>query len=160
MIIPDVNLLIYAYDSNSLFHKAAAAWWQGCLSATEAVGLPHVVILGFVRVGTNARISSHPMTPAEAAGHVRSWLAQPVAQIVTPESDHVEKVLNLLESLGTAGNLVTDAQIAAIAIDHDAVLHTTDADFMRFPNLRWVNPISGARSRAPRVNRSGQSAGK
>jgi predicted nucleic acid-binding protein len=90
------------------------------------------------------------MTPVEAAEHVRSWIQQPATQILNAESDHIENVLQLLESLGTAGNLVTDAQIAAIAIDHGAVVHTSDADFTRFPKLHWINPISGVRSRSSR----------
>jgi hypothetical protein len=69
MIIPDINLLLYAYDSSSPFHAKAAAWWRACLSGTEAVGLAQVVVFGFVRVATNARVFEHPMTPAEAAGH-------------------------------------------------------------------------------------------
>ena len=112
-----------------------------------------VVIFGFVRVGTNARAFQHPMTPGEAAGHVRSWLGQPVAQIVESGPHHVDHVLKLLEGLGTAGNLVTDAQIAAIAIEHDAVLHTADTDFMRFPSLRWFNPITGVGSKSLRKGR-------
>ena len=144
MIIPDLNLLLYAYDADSPFHAKAAAWWQACLSGTEQVGLLPVVIFGFVRIGTNARAFQHPMTPSEAAGHVRSWLEQPPGELLEPGFGHVESVLKLLEGLGTAGNLVTDAQIAAASLDHGAVLHTTDTDFIRFADLRWLNPISGA----------------
>ena len=146
MIIPDINLLLYAYDSDSPFHAKAAAWWQDCLSGTEPVRLPQVVVFGFVRIATNARVFQNPMTPAEASGHVRSWLSQPFAQILEPGPDHTNQVLNLLEKLGTAGNLVTDAQIAALALEHGAVLHTADTDFLRFPGLRWFNPITRAAS--------------
>jgi len=146
VIIPDINLLLYAYDSNSPFHAHAAGWWQGCLSATEPVGLLHVVVFGFVRITTNARAFQHPMTPSEAAGHVRSWLEQPPVQVLDPGPDHLRHTLKLLETLGTAGNLVSDAQMAALAIDHDAVLHTADADFVRFQGLRWFNPITGTGS--------------
>ena len=146
MIVPDINLLLYAYDSDSSFHAKAKAWWRECLSGTEPVGLPPVVVFGFIRIGTNARVFKSPMTPAEAAQHVRSWLAQPVAQMLEPRSDHLEQVLQSLEKLGTAGNLVTDAQIAALAIEHHAVLHTNDTDFMRFAGLRWFNPLTGAAS--------------
>jgi len=147
MIVPDVNLLLYAYDAGSPFHGAAAAWWRACLSGSEPIGLPPVVVFGFVRVGTSARVFDRPMTPAEAAGHVRAWLAQPVVQLLEPRGDHVERVLSLLESLGTAGNLVTDAQIAALALESGAVLHTADTDVLRFPDLRWLNPLTGITSR-------------
>lgn len=152
MIIPDINLLLYAYDSASPFHAKAAAWWQQCLSGSEPVGLPTVVAFGFVRIGTNARVFRNPMTPAEAAGHVRSWLAQPVVQVLELRAEHLEQVLELLEMLGTADNLVTDAQIAALAIEHGAILHTADADFLRFSGLRWFNPITGVASRRLRKN--------
>ena len=142
MIIPDINVLLYACDSGSPFHARTAAWWQSCLSGTEPVGLLHVVVFGFVRIATNGRAFLHPMTPAEAAGHVRSWLEQPPVQLLDPGPDHLQHVLKLLEGLGTAGNLVSDAQMAALAMDHDAVLHTADTDFARFQGLRWFNPIT------------------
>lgn len=153
MIIPDINLLLYAYDSASPFHAKALAWWEECLSGTEPVGLPHVVVFGFLRVGTNARVFQHPLTPAEAAGHIRDWLGQPIVKLLESDSDHVERVLRSVESLGSAGNLVTDAQIAAIAIEYNAVLHTADADFVRFQSLRWLNPISGIGSKSLRRGR-------
>ena len=151
MIIPDINLLLYAYDSDSAFHAKASAWWQKCLSGAEPVGLPPVVVFGFMRIATNPRVFRAPMTPAEAANHVRSWLAQPVARILESLAGHVEQVLELLETLGTAGNLVTDAQIASLAIEHNAILYTADADFLRFSGLRWFNPVTGiGSSRLPR----------
>lgn len=106
------------------------------------------MIFGFIRVGTNARAFQNPMTSSEAAGRVRDWLKQPAVHVLGTDAAHVENVLKLLEKLGTAGNLVTDAQIAAIAIDHKAVLHTSDADFIRFAGLRWFNPITSAGSHA------------
>ena len=146
MIIPDINLLLYAYDARSPFHDKAVAWWQECLSGNEQVGLPPVILFGFVRISTNGRVFINPMTPAEASEHVRSWLMQPGVQILEPRIDHIEQVLRSLEKLGTASNLVTDAQIAALTIEHDATLHTNDADFIRFPGLRWVNPLTSAGS--------------
>ncbi len=149
MIIPDINLLLYAYDASSPFHSRAAAWWRGCLSGDEPVGMLPVIIFGFVRIGTHVRAFKHPMSPAEAAGHVRSWLEQEAVELLEPGPEHVDRVLKLLEGLGTAGDLVTDAQIAAAAADYGAVVHTTDADFLRFRDLRWFNPITG-------VSHSGQ----
>jgi uncharacterized protein len=154
MIIPDINLLIYAYDSGSPFHPRSAEWWQSCLSGTEPVGLVHVVVFGFVRIATHARAFENPMTAAEAARHVRSWLEQPPVQVLDPGPDHLGDTLKLLEGLGTAGNLVSDAQIAAIAMDQNAVLHTADTDFVRFPRLRWFNPITATGSAGLRRTKS------
>jgi toxin-antitoxin system PIN domain toxin len=150
LIIPDINLLLYAYDSDSRFHAQSAAWWQRCLSGTDPVGLPAVVVFGFIRVGTHPRVFQRPMSAAEAVGHVRSWLAQPVVQVVEPGTDHVEKAMKLIEGIGTAGSLLTDAHIAAIALEYGAVLHTADSDFQRFPRLRWLNPLTGLASGRPR----------
>jgi uncharacterized protein len=144
MIIPDINLLLYAYDSDSPFHGKATAWWQACLSGDDLVIMPEVVVFGFLRVSTSARAFRHPMTAEEAATHVKSWLEQPVVKIPESAPDHIERVIGLLMDLGTAGNLVTDAQIAAVAFEHDAVVHTADADFIRFAGLRWLNPLTGA----------------
>jgi toxin-antitoxin system PIN domain toxin len=146
VILPDINLLIYAYDSNSAFHRKAAAWWQNCLSGTELVGLPLVVLFGFVRIATHSRIFQHPMTAAEAADVVRSWLIQPCVRVLQADGELVEPALKLIEGIGSAGNLVTDAQIAALAIEHSAVVHTADPDFLRFPRLRWFNPLTGVAS--------------
>ena len=144
MIVPDINLLLYAYDSDSPFHGKATAWWQACLSGDDPVIMPEVVAFGFLRVSTNPRAFRHPMTAGEAAAHVRYWLEQPVVRVPESAPDHIERVLGLLTGLGIAGNLVTDAQIAAVALEHDAVVHTTDADFIRFGGLRWLNPLTGA----------------
>jgi predicted nucleic acid-binding protein len=86
------------------------------------------------------------MTPTEAAQHVRSWLAQPVVRVLDAQADSIDPVLTVLEKLGTAGNLVTDAQIAVLALEYDAVLHTNDTDFLRFEGLWWFNPLTGAAS--------------
>lgn len=146
MIIPDINLLLYAYDTRSPFHGPAASWWSACMSGTETIGLPHVVVFGFLRIATSARVFEHPMTPNEATEHIRSWLSQPGVALLTPGPRHVDDVLGSLSALGTAGNMVTDAQIATLAIENRAVLHTADADFLRFPRLHWHNPLTGLRS--------------
>jgi toxin-antitoxin system PIN domain toxin len=143
MIVPDTNLLLYAYASDLPDHAKAAAWWQACLSGTEPIGLPHVVLFSFVRIATNPRVFQRPMTPVEACGHVGSWLQQPQVQLLAPGVEHVDRVLKLVQALGTAANLVTDAQIAAIAMEFDAIVQTADTDFIRFQGLRWFNPLTG-----------------
>lgn len=145
MIIPDVNLLIYAHDAASPFHQKAVNWWQDCLSGSQPVGLPAVVVFGFVRLITSVRVFNNPMTPSEAADHVRSWLEQPNTQILAPGENHVAKVLQRLELLGMAGNLTTDAQIAELAIEYNAVIHTNDTDFARFEKVPCFNPLKAAK---------------
>ena len=143
MIVPDANLLLYAYDITSPFHRAARSWWESCLSGSESVGLTHPVIFAFVRIGTNTRAFEAPLSLDEASGHVSSWLDRQVTRVLQPASDHVPHVLSLLAAAGSAGaNLVTDAQIAALAIAYGATVHTADRDFMRFPGLRCCYPLA------------------
>lgn len=142
MILPDVNLLLHAYNSESSVHPAARAWWEGLLNGTRPVGLAWAAILGFIRITTHRQILSNPLPVTTACGHVRAWLAQPYVSLIDPGARHVEILFGLLESLGTSGNLTTDAHLAALAIEHQAELHSTDADFTRFPGLRWVNPLA------------------
>ncbi len=142
MIVPDANLLLYAYDGDSPFHDAARSWWQSCLSGRESVGLTHPTLFAFLRISTNPRIYANPMTLAESAGRLDSWLARRVSQVLQAPADHAQQVMALLQSAGgTAGNLVTDAQIAALAVAHRAVVHTADRDFLRFPGVRCHFPL-------------------
>jgi toxin-antitoxin system PIN domain toxin len=143
VIVPDVNLLLYAIDSSSPFHAAARAWWEACLSGSEPVGLTHPVALGYVRVGTSARAFRDPLSLAEATAHVQSWLERSVTRVLEPASDHLERVFALLAAAGSSGgNLVTDAEIAAMALAHNGVVHTADRDFCRFPGLRTHFPLA------------------
>lgn len=142
MILPDINLLIHAYNTQSPVHDAARRWWEGLLNGTRPVGLPWVAILGFLRITTHWQVLRNPLTVSRACGHARSWLAQPYVAVVHPGDRHSEILFGLLERLGTAGNLTTDAHLASLAIEHQAELHSTDADFRRFPGLRWLNPLA------------------
>ena len=141
MIVPDVNLLLYAYDSTSPFHSRAVTWWSSCLSGDEAVGLLAPVVFGFVRISTSPRAFAAPLGIDDAAAHVRSWLAQPPAEFLEMTDDDVLVALELLERAGTGGNLTTDAQVAAVARRHRAVVHTADPDFARFTGVRWIHPL-------------------
>ena len=142
MILPDVNLLIYAYDAGSRFHNQARRWWEHSLSGSEIVGLSWIVLLGFLRIRCSARVFGNPMPVAKAADHVQSWLERPQVQILHPGVRHAELVLGYLREFGTAGNLTTDTHLAALALEYQAILHTTDADFARFRGLRWTNPLA------------------
>jgi uncharacterized protein len=142
VIVPDVNLLVHAYNRESPVHAAARRWWEDLLGGRRPVALPWVVILGFVRIATHRQILANPLPVAVACGHARAWLAQPYAAVLHPGDRHAEILFGLLEALGTAGNLTTDAHLAALAIEYQAELHSTDADFTRFPGLRWTNPLT------------------
>jgi toxin-antitoxin system PIN domain toxin len=142
MIIPDANLLLYAYDSTSPFHKAAARWLSELLSGDEPVGFCPVVAFSFLRLATNPKAFREPMTVEEAAGCLNSWLACPNVRLLDPGRDHVAEVCRLLQAAGTAGNLVADAQIAALALEYDAVIHSADTDFVRFKGVKWENPLA------------------
>jgi len=130
--IVDANVLLYAVNRQSIEHKAAHRWLTGALSGNEVVGLPWVSLLAFIRLSTSGRIFASPLPPADAMTVVESWLAQPAAVTVEPTSRHTWVLRGLLEQAGTAGNLTTDAHIAALAIEHGATLVTFDRDFERF----------------------------
>ncbi|MBI1872802.1 MAG: type II toxin-antitoxin system VapC family toxin [Acidobacteria bacterium] len=142
MILPDITLLVHAYNSDSPVHDSARVWWEGLLNGTRPVGLTWVAILGFIRIATHRQILVNPLPVALACAHARAWLGQPYVSILEPGARHAEILFGLLEALGTAGNLTTDAHLAAVAIEHQAELQSTDADFARFPGLRWVNPLA------------------
>lgn len=143
MIVPDVNLLIHAYNADSPVHEEARAWWERTLSEPAPVGLAWSAVLGYIRIATHPRILASPLAAAAACGHVEAWLAQPQVALLHPGARHAAILFDLLLRLGTAGNLTTDAHLAALAIEHQAELCSTDADFARFPGLRWRNPLRG-----------------
>lgn len=143
MIVPDANLLLYATDETSPFFTTAHAWWTRCLSGSEPVGLCHAVLFAFLRISTNPRVFAAPLRLEQAAGIMDSWLQRRVTRVLLPDERHHERVLGLLTEAGSAaGNLVTDAQIAAIALAHRAEVHTADQDFRRFPGVRCHYPLS------------------
>lgn len=142
MIVPDVNVLVFAYNQGALHHKTCRAWWEETLTQPRPVGLPWVTILGFVRVMTHRRILKTPMYPNDAISRVRAWLTLPGVQILTPGEFHAEIFFRLIEQVGTAGDLTTDAHLAALAIEYRGELASTNTDFARFPGLRWFNPVA------------------
>ena len=142
MKLLDLNVLIYAVNRDSPAHEAARSWLEQTLGQDEAVGIPWVVILGFLRVSTGPRSMRSPLATDEALALVDGWLALPHVVVVSPGESHWTILRELLAVAGTAGNLTTDAHLAALAIEHDCEVYSTDADFGRFPRLRWVNPLA------------------
>lgn len=141
MKIPDVNLLLYAYDSRSARHGDARKWLERTLSGSEPVGLAWVVLLAFLRLSTRSVVVEQPLEVGTALALVESWLDQPCATAIYPTDRHAAVLRELLTPLGTAGNLTTDAHLAALAIEHGATLCSCDSDFARFPRLRWQDPL-------------------
>jgi uncharacterized protein len=142
MIIPDVNLLIYAYNSDAPHHAEAKAWWEDLLSSDEPVGLPWATALGFIRLMTHRAVLVTPLAAEGAIAHVRSWHKRPNVSVVEPGPRHLELLHRMFRALGAAGRLTTDAHLAALAIEHQCELYSNDTDFARFPGLSWCNPLN------------------
>lgn len=142
MIIPDVNLLLYAVIDAFPQHDKARAWWEGVVNSSELIGLADPAIFGFLRISTNPRLIKPPLSVEEATGHIEGWLVEPNMRVAQPGPHYHEIALGFLRAAGTASNLTTDAQLAAIAIENDAALYSNDSDFARFKGLKWVNPLS------------------
>jgi hypothetical protein len=145
MMVPDVNLLLYANITAFEEHGKARAWWERALSGREEVGIAPAALFGFVRLGTNARVFNPPLAVEDALERVEQWLARPHVHLLLPGPRHLEIAFGLLRRFGTAANLTTDVQLAALAIEHQAELHSNDSDFGRFPQLRWINPLASGR---------------
>ena len=141
MIIPDTNLLLYAYNQESEFHDTARSWWESLLNGNERVGMPWLVTVGFVRILTNTSIMGRIVDVETALSLVDEWFSYAQVTPLNPGADHVMLFQQLLRSAGSGGNLVNDAHLAALAMENDAELHSNDADFRRFPGLRWQNPL-------------------
>ena len=141
MILVDANLLLYAEDTLSEYHEMARSWWDKQLSGSAPVCLCWPVLTAFIRIGTNVRLHQRPLTMKEAIERVQSWLDQPCACIIDPTAEHWPIFQRMLLAGKAAGNLVSDAHLAALAVEHNCVLQTTDADFTRFKGLKWNNPI-------------------
>jgi hypothetical protein len=141
--LPDVNLLLYAVDERSPRHEQARTWLEQTLSDSETVALAWMVLLAFVRLSTHAAVFEQPLEVTDALDLIDEWLAQPPVTVVHPTHRHAAVLRELLLPLGTAGNLTSDAHLAAIAIEHGATLYSCDNDFSRFSGLRWANPLDG-----------------
>lgn len=142
MILVDTNLLLYAIDEDAPHHRAAHQWWEDTLSGTRPVGLAWIVLLTFLRLTTRQGILVRPLSPDQALSFVEEWLEHPLVEVVSPGRGHWPILRNLLSVAGTAGNLTTDAHLAALAIERGAELHSADHDFARFAGVTHVDPLS------------------
>lgn len=141
MIIVDLNVLLYAVNSASAHHRSVSRWWHAAMNSDEPIGMPWLVISGFLRLSTRSGILPRPLSVAEALSVVESWLALDTVVVPTERDSHMSTLARLLREAGTGGNLVTDAHLAALAIGHGAALATCDQDFKRFAGLRLVSPL-------------------
>ena len=143
MLLPDVNILVYAHVEDSVSdHAEYAAWITRLAKGPEPFALSVLVLSGFVRVATNPRIFDSPSTPDQAFTFVSSLVERPTARIVGPGPDHLEIFERLCRESGATGKLVADAQHAAVAMEHGCTMVSNDSDFSRFPGLRWQHPLS------------------
>lgn len=142
MILPDVNLLLYAVNREARSHRAAKLWLESVLSGIEPVGFAWTVLLAFLRLSTRPGAFNEPLSPEEAFDQIHDWVRQPGALIVHPGPGHAKLLRDLLLPLGIAGDLSSDAHLAALAIEHGAQLCSADSDFARFPGLKWANPLA------------------
>ena len=142
MKLVDANLLLYAVDEGSPHHSVARPWLEERLSGSETFAFAWAVLLAFLRLVTNPRVFENPLSGEDAFDLVDSWLAQPNATVLHPTDRHSQLLRELLAPLGTAGNLTSDAHLAALAVEHGAELCSADADFGRFAGVQWTNPLT------------------
>jgi uncharacterized protein len=147
VILVAANLLLYAEDSRSLRHASARTWWDQQLSGNQPVNLCWPLINAFIRIGTNVRLHERPLTIEEASARVESWFNQPCVILVQPTDQHWCIFQGLMAEAQAVGNLVSDAHLAALAIEHNCTMQSPDSDFVRFPDLKWNNPIADFESR-------------
>lgn len=143
-MLVDANLLLCAVDSSSAFHRAASTWLESVLNGAQRVALPWQSLTAFLRISTHPRAWDHPLDPPTAADLVADWLHVSTVWIPEPGPGYAGILLGLLSKYQVRGNLVTDTQLAALAIEHGLTVYSADTDFARFTELTWVNPISPA----------------
>jgi uncharacterized protein len=141
VILVDANVLLYAEDQLSAHHGWAREWWDAQLSGVSPVCLCWPVMDAFIRIGTNPRVFEHPLSLGEALTRVQSWLDQPCTRVIHPTDRHWIVFQKLLIEGQAVANLVADAHLAALAIEHGCELISTDRDFSRFPGIKWRNPL-------------------
>ena len=141
-MLVDANTLLYAVDEQSPFHAAAAAWLTDALNGPRRVGLPWQSLVAFLRISTHERASARPLTPADALRFVDDWLQADTAWIPTPGPGHAQILAALVSRYHLRGNLIGDAHLAALAIEHGLQIYSADSDFARFTELGWHDPVA------------------
>jgi len=141
VILPDANLLIYAYDESSPHHVKAKEWWETTLSGSTPVGIPMVVVLAFTRLMTHTSVCQNPLTVREVRNRVDVWFSLPHVRLLQLSESGLDSFFNLLEECGRGGNLSTDALIAVHAREYSATVYSNDRDFDRFPGIKRRNPL-------------------
>lgn len=142
MILVDANLLIYAVDRDSPHHAAARRWLEQTLSGSQSVGIAWIAALAFVRITTHPGVMRKPLSAKNAIAYVDSWLRQPFVKLIGPGEKHWPILRNLLTVSGTAGNLTSDAHLAALAIEHGGTVASADNDFRRFAGVTHIDPLT------------------
>jgi hypothetical protein len=142
-MLVDANILLFAVDERSAFHESSRAWLMQALNGTRRVGFPWATLLAFARIATNPRASAVPLSPSSAWQHVTEWLEPEVAWIPSPTVGHAEVVGSLITKYELRANLIADAHIAALAIEHGLTIVSADTDFARFTEIGWENPLAG-----------------
>ena len=141
MKIVDVNILLYAGNSRAPQHEAVLHWWERALDGDESIGLAWVVLHGYLRISTNRSIFEQALPMNVACRKVENWMARGVVSLIRERENHWQTLHRLLSSGDVLGNLVADAHLATLAIDHGATLVSCDNDFRKFPEVRWLNPL-------------------
>ena len=139
MLIPDLNVLVHSVNSDDRNFEASAEWVSSAMNGAETIGLAWVVLVGFVRLTTSRRVLRAPLDSSEAVDMVRSWQSRSCTVLVEPTARHLDLLQGLLAETGTGGNLVNDAHIAVLALEHAATVITYDTDFERF-GVPWERP--------------------
>lgn len=141
MKLVDANVLLYAVNRDARHHDVARSWLDGALSGNDTVGFTWIALLAFVRLSTKIGLFPHPLTIDEAMDRVDSWLGAGPAVVVEPSRRHATIVRGLLGTVGVGGNLVNDAHLAALALEHRGTIVSFDNDFGRFPDVAWMSPV-------------------
>jgi uncharacterized protein len=141
VILIDANLLLYAYNADASQHKAAARWLEELLGSGQSVAIAWSTVWAFLRIATNSRIWANPLSPGQAFAIVREWAAQPAVTLLHTGPRHLDILQQLVSEFDATGSLLSDAVLAALAIEYGATVASSDQDFRRFPSVQWINPI-------------------